>query len=156
MNSLSVAVANLPIASLALTAELAEDALPLLPALAALPLLFLLLRVPTTTPTTRPTMTRTRSGIPNFIHLLTGFLDGLGLFKRPCLSSIWKMDCRSKELKRVTRSLKENQDRKLTTRQHGRETTQWREKRWHTQLMSSSMSLCSYMQDGRGWKSSPS
>lgn len=80
MNSLSVAVANLPTESLALTAELAEPGPPLLPGAPLLVLLlFEFLRVPTTTPTTIPTMaTTTRSGIPNFIHLLIGFLPGAG------------------------------------------------------------------------------
>ena len=78
MNSLSVAVANLPTASLALTAELANGS-PLLPEapLLLLLLLFVFLRVPTTTPTTIPAMAAAmKSGTPTFIHLLIGFLPG--------------------------------------------------------------------------------
>ena len=77
MNSLSVAVANLPMESLALTTELAEPGTPLLPvAPLALLLLFVFLR-PTMTPTTIPAMAATmKSGNPHFIHLLIGFLPG--------------------------------------------------------------------------------
>ena len=76
MNSLSVAVANLPTASLALTAELANGS-PLLPEAPLLLLLFVFLRVPTTTPTTIPAMAAAmKSGTPTFIHLLIGFLPG--------------------------------------------------------------------------------
>ena len=78
MNSLSVAVANLPIASLALTAEATAElaGTPLLPP-GPLLLLFVFLRVPTTAPTTIPIIAATMtSGIPNFIHLLIGFLPG--------------------------------------------------------------------------------
>ena len=73
-------MANLPIESLALTAELAAAAelaeAPLLPLLEAL---VVFLRVPTTTPTTIATIAMMRIGTPNFIRLLVGFLAGFGV-----------------------------------------------------------------------------
>ena len=80
MNSLLVAVANRPIASLALTAELAAAS----PAVVPLPLLLLLLflfRLPTTPPTTAAIMTTIRTGMPIFSQVLERFLTGLGVIK---------------------------------------------------------------------------
>jgi hypothetical protein len=81
MNSLSVAVANLPIAFLALTAELAAAA-PVEAAAAAAAAddeLLWLLWLPTTPPTTAPMTMMTRMGTPNLIQLLNGFLPAWGV-----------------------------------------------------------------------------
>lgn len=69
---LSVAVAKRPISFFTLMAEVAA-------ALAAAELeaeAFLLERLPKTPPKTAPAITTTATGIPNFTHLLTGFLAG--------------------------------------------------------------------------------
>ena len=77
MYSLSVAIANLPIDSLALAAELAAELLPASLAAAVLLLPFLeLLRIPRMTPRTIATITMMKTGIPNFIQLLVRFLTG--------------------------------------------------------------------------------
>ena len=75
MNSLSVAVAKRPMASLALTAELAAAGLPALvePELLVLALL-LCLRVATTPVTTAAMIAAMRTGTPNLIQLLRPFL----------------------------------------------------------------------------------
>lgn len=75
MNSLLVAVANRPIASLALTAELAAAAPAVVPPLLPLLLLFLF-RLPTTPPTTAAMMTTIRTGMPIFSQVLERFLTG--------------------------------------------------------------------------------
>lgn len=77
MNSLFVAVAYMPMSFLAVTAALAALAcaaeLVLLELEASLLLLLLCERLPTTPPTTAPTMTRTATGMPNLIQLLVPF-----------------------------------------------------------------------------------
>lgn len=81
MNSESVATAKRPAASLALAAELAAAAEPLLPLL----LLLLLFREATTPPTTPAIMMIIRAGMPNLIQLLVRFFGGeLGVIKPDC------------------------------------------------------------------------
>lgn len=84
--SLLVAVANRPMASLALTAELAAASPLALPDApldeeVAASVEDLLLRLPTTPPTTAPMMTRIRTGTPNLIQLLVPFLRATGVMK---------------------------------------------------------------------------
>lgn len=79
-----VAVANRPTSSLTLAAALAAAVLAAL----LLPLeLDFLLRLPNTPPTTAPTMTRMRTGTPNFIQLLMRFFLGYGATK-PLVESL--------------------------------------------------------------------
>lgn len=76
MNSLSVAVANLPIASFSLATELAEAGTPLLPG-ASLLLLFLRLLLTTTPATIQPAMIKEmKTAAIAHINLLLDFLPG--------------------------------------------------------------------------------
>jgi hypothetical protein len=86
---LSVAVANLPIAFLTLAAELSAAGLPFLPPPELEPelpdvaaLSDLLLREPTTPPTTAAIITAMRIGIPNLTHGLTPGFFFSGIFPK--------------------------------------------------------------------------
>jgi hypothetical protein len=96
MNSLSVAVANLPSASLALTAELAEPGTPLPP---VVPLLFLfafLRFLLTTIPTTIPTIAKRTKATPNVFQLSIDFLRGAD--DRCGLYNLWRLPGRDSSM----------------------------------------------------------
>ena len=78
INSESVAVGNMPTAFLALTAELAAAGLPEVELELDLELELLWWWDATTPAVTAPAMTRMATGIPNLIHLLTGFFGFAG------------------------------------------------------------------------------